>query len=59
MEHFFCIGITENVERRFADHQLESNWEEMHVLLEAETSATTGMYENELLVNGYLETPDA
>lgn len=57
VEHFFYIGITENPEVRFADHQFVSNWEQMHVLLEAETSAITGMYENDLLVNHYLRTP--
>ena len=54
---FFYIGIMENLENRFADHQFIGNYERMHVLLEAETSATTGRFESELLLNHYLRNP--
>ena len=48
-ETFFYIGITENPGRRFAEHEITGNWSQMHVLLEAVTSATTGAMEAELL----------
>lgn len=55
-ETFFYIGITENPERRFEEHEALGNWSLMHVLLEAQTSATTGAYEHQLL-DHYLRSP--
>ena len=48
-ETFFYIGITENPTQRFFDHQVVGNWSQMIILLEAETSATTGAFEYDLL----------